>query len=388
VSGPRHDAGGGSGLATATVELTPRPHAVFAAGVAASLGERVREEARSVLVVTDPGVRAAGVCDPVLASLRDVGLAHELFDGISVNPTVDEVEAGILAARELSIDVVVGVGGGACLDVAKAVALGAANHVPVLELDYRSAHLRPGLRVVAVPTTAGTGSETNGFGVIGDPAAHAKVYLGNATVQPRLALLDPLLTASLPPAATAAAGMDALAHAVESLAARNGNPYAEAVALGVAQAVAVYLPRAVADGGDREARAQLLLAAHVAGHAQQTTGLGIAHAIAHALSAHLGLPHGIACAAALPPSVRYNRAVRADVYARLATALGAADGDAAAAIAALEQRVGLGGGLAERGLTSAVAKAVAESAAADVVLVNNPRGAGAADILGLLEEVR
>jgi alcohol dehydrogenase class IV len=377
-----------SGLADATVELTPRPHAVFAAGVAATLGERVREGTRAALLVTDPGVRAAGVCDPVLASLRDVGLAYEVFDGISVNPTVDEVEAGILAARELAIDLVVGVGGGACLDVAKAIALGAANHVPVLELDYRSAHLRPGLAVVAVPTTAGTGSETNGFGVIGDPATRVKVYLGNATVQPRLALLDPQLTASLPPAATAAAGMDALAHAVESLAARNGNPYAEAVALGVARAVAVHLPRAVADGGDREARAQLLLAAHVAGHAQQTTGLGVGHAIAHALSAHLGLPHGIACAAALPAVVRYNGDVRRDAYTALAAALGATNGDAAAAIAALSQRVGVGGRLAERGLTSAVAKAVAESAAADVVLVNNPRDATAEDILALLEELR
>jgi alcohol dehydrogenase len=301
---------------------------------------------------------------------------------------VDEVEAGVLTARELASDLVVGVGGGACLDVAKAVALGAANHVPVLELDYRSAHLRPGLAVVAVPTTAGTGSETNGYGVIGDPRTHAKVYLGNVTVQPRLALLDPLLTASLPPAATAAAGMDALAHAVESLAARNGNPYAEAIALGVARAVATFLPRAVADGGDREARAELLLAAHVVGHAQQTTGLGIAHAIAHALSAHLGLPHGTACAAALPPSVRFNREVRADAYGRLAVALGAADGDAAAAIAGLEQRVGLGGGLAERGLTNAVAREVAAAAAADVVLVNNPRDASAAEILELLEQLR
>jgi alcohol dehydrogenase class IV len=377
-----------SALADATIELTPRPHTVFAAGSATTLGERVREDARAVLLVTDPGVRAAGVCDPILASLRDVGVAHEVFDGVSVNPTVDEVEAGILAARELAIDLVTGVGGGACLDVAKAVALGAANHVPVLELDYRSAHLRPGLAVVAIPTTAGTGSETNGFGVIGDPAAHAKVYLGNATVQPRLALLDPLLTVSLSPAATAAAGMDALAHAAESLAARNGNPYAEALALGVARAIAVYLPRAVADGGDREARAQLLLAANVAGHAQQTTGLGVAHAIAHALSAHLGLPHGIACAAALPATVRFNRELRAEAYARLATALGASDGDAEAAIAALAQRVGVSARLADRGLTTAVAKAVAEAAAADVVLANNPRDATATDILGLVEELR
>ena len=191
----------------------------------------------------------------------------------------------------------IGLGGGACLDVAKAIALGAVNDVDVRELDYRTEHLAPGLPVLAIPTTAGTGSETNGFGVFADGETGRKIYLGNATVQPFAALLDPELTVGLPAAATAAAGMDALSHALESLCARHGNPYSEALAHGVARTVA----RVPAAGGRATAATSRRAASCCSrrtspGHAQQTTGLGLAHGIAHALSSRIGLPHGLACA--------------------------------------------------------------------------------------------
>ena len=160
-----------------------------------------------------------------------------MFDGVTVNPGVECVDAGIEVARAERADVVIGLGGGACLDVAKAVALGAVNDVEVRALDYRTEHLTPGLPVLAIPTTAGTGSETNGFGVFTDAETGRKIYLGNSTVQPFAALLDPELTVGLPAAATAAAGMDALSHALESLCALHGNPYSEALAHGVARTV-------------------------------------------------------------------------------------------------------------------------------------------------------
>jgi alcohol dehydrogenase len=227
--------------------------------------------------------------------------------------------------------------------------------------------------VLAIPTTAGTASETNGFGVFADEETGRKVYLGNATVQPYAALLDPELTVGLPAAATAAAGMDALSHALESLCARHGNPYSEALAHGIARTILSYLPRAVADGRDIEARGELLFASHLAGHAQQTTGLGLAHGIAHALSSHLGLPHGLACAIALPAVLTVSRGVREDRLARAAPALGAEGAEGLVeAVRALSASVGTAVPLAGRGLTPAVAALIARDALDDVVTVNAP----------------
>ena len=350
-------------------DLSPRPHAIFGVGCVDRVAALVLDEGSRPLVVTDAGVIAAGVLDLVRASLGGCAV----FDGVTVNPGIECVTAGIEVARAERADVVIGLGGGACLDVAKAIALGAVNDVEVRALDYRTEHLTPGLPVLAIPTTAGTGSETNGFGVFTDRETGRKIYLGNTTVQPFTALLDPELTVGLPGAATAAAGMDALSHALESLCARSGNPYSEALAHGVARTVQTYLPRAVADGTDIEARGQLLFASHLAGHAQQTTGLGLAHGIAHALSAHLGLPHGLACAIALPPVLTVSRAVREERLTRAAPALGAEDAAGLVeAVRLLSGSVGTDPRLADRGLTPDVAALVARDALDDVVTVNAP----------------
>jgi alcohol dehydrogenase len=350
-------------------DLAPRPHAFFGVGCVERVAGLVLEYGARPLVVTDAGVVEAGVLDLVRASLGGCAV----WEGVTVNPGVECVTAGIEAARSERADVVIGLGGGASLDVAKTIALGAVNDVEVRALDYRTEHLAPGLPVLAIPTTAGTGSETNGFGVFTDTETGRKIYLGNATVQPFAALLDPELTVGLPAAATAAAGMDALSHALESLCARSGNPYSEALAHGIARTVRTYLPRAVADGSDIEARGELLFASHLAGHAQQTTGLGLAHGIAHALSAHLGLPHGLACAIALPPVLTVSRSVREERLAQAAPALGAGDGAGLVeAVRALSASVGTAVPLAGRGLTPAVARLVARDALDDVVTVNAP----------------
>jgi alcohol dehydrogenase class IV len=352
-----------------TAELAPRPLAIFGVGCVDRLDTLVLARGTRPLVVTDPGVVAAGVLDQAIARLP----GSAVFDGVTVNPGLDCVEAGIAAAQRVHADVIIGVGGGASLDAAKAVALGAANDVAARDLDYRAEYLAPGLPVLAVPTTAGTGSETNGFGVFADPDGGRKVYLGNATVQPFATLLDPELTVGLSPVATAAAGMDALSHALESLCARSGNPYSAALAHGVAGTIRTHLPRAVADGRDLEARGELLFAAHLAGHAQQTTGLGLAHGIAHALSSHLGIVHGLACALALPPVLEVNRAAREDELDGVAPALGVRGaGEVAAAVLHLSREIGTAVPLAAQGLTPQVAAAVARDALADVVTLNAP----------------
>ncbi len=351
------------------VDLAPRPHTLFGVGCVERVAGLVHGYGSRPLVVTDDGVVEAGVLDLVRASLGGCAV----FAGATFNPGVECVTAGIGAARSERADVVIGLGGGACLDVAKAIALGAVNDVAVRALDYRTERLTPGLPVLAIPTTAGTGSETNGFGVFTDTETGRKIYLGNISVQPFAALLDPELTLGLPAAVTAAAGMDALSHALESLCARSGNPYSEALAHGVARTVRTYLPRAVADGSDIEARGELLFASHLAGLGQQTTGLGLAHGIAHALSAHLGLPHGLACAIALPPVLTVSRAMREERLARAAPTFGAEDAAGLVeAVQALSAAVGTHLPLADRGLTPAVAALVARDALDDVVTVNAP----------------
>jgi alcohol dehydrogenase len=350
-------------------DLAPRPHAIFGVGSVERVAALALDRGARPLIVTDAGVVAAGVLDAVREWVGDCAV----FDAVTVNPGVSCVAAGIAVAGAARADIVIGLGGGAALDTAKAIALGAANDVDVRALDYRTEHLASGLPVLAIPTTAGTASETNGFGVFADEETGRKIYLGNTSVQPYAALLDPELTVGLPPAATAAAGMDALSHALESLCARHGNPYSEALAHGVARAVREHLPRAVADGRDLEARGELLFASHLAGHAQQTTGLGLAHGIAHALSSHLGLPHGLACAIALPPVLTVNRGVREEELARIAPVFGAAGaGGLVEAVRTLSASVGTNVRLADRGLTPTVAALVARDALDDLVTHNAP----------------
>jgi alcohol dehydrogenase len=374
-------------LSERTIDLVPRPRTVFRTGAAGLAGALVAERSQRVVVVTDRGVLAAGACTSVLDSLRAAGLEVEVFDAVPPNPSLEAVEAGVRAARGLGRPVVVAVGGGASLDVGKAVALGIANDVPARALDYRTPGLAAGMPVLAVPTTAGTGSETNGFGVIADPDTHRKLYLGNDSVQPFAALLDPLLTVGLPPGPTAAGGMDALGHAVESLHSRAGNPYAAALAVEVIATVATWLPRAVEDGTDLEARARLLFAAHVAGLAQGSgTGLGLAHALGHALSSYLGLPHGPAVATVLPGVMRFSAPATPEAARRAAVALGGEDG--AAAVEALSGLVGTALRLADHGLTDALADRVVEDALVDPVIRNAPRLPTPADARQILDAAR
>ena len=179
----------------------------------------------------------------------------------------------------------------------------------MLALGYHREDLVAGLPLVAVPTTAGTGAETNTFGVITDEAAGRKDYVGHPSLLPLWTILDPALTVGLPPAATAATGVDAMTHAIESLLSRNPNPFAEAMALQVIRTAGEWLPRAVADGSNLEARSQLLLASHLAGVGQASgTGVGLVHALGHAIGTRGRLPHGLALAVIEPEVLEFYAA--------------------------------------------------------------------------------
>jgi alcohol dehydrogenase len=423
-----------SPLAGARFVLTPMPAAHFGAGAVGELPGLVRGTGGSVaVIVTDPAL--AGT--PVVARVRDVlavdGVPAAVFAGVQPNPTTDDVAAGADAVAALAAEAggiaqagqvaqaggvaqagqlarasgvaragqvtktrrvaVVAVGGGSAIDAAKGIALAAVNPQRGRDLDYRRDFAHPALPIVAVPTTAGTGAETNAFAVVTDPATRRKFYVGHASSRPAAVILDPDLTAGLPPGATAATGMDALTHALESCMSSRANPWSDGIALQVIRMIAAHLPRAVADGADREARSQMLLAAHLAGVGMASTGLGICHAIGHSLGGRFGITHGVALTMVLPGVLRFNFPACGERLAALAFALGAGDAargaewNAAAAIdavSALAGRVGMTQRLPDFGITVADFGVITEDALDDEVLANTPRRPAGADIRAIL----
>jgi alcohol dehydrogenase len=293
--------------------------------------------------------------------------------------------------------VVIGLGGGSAMDSAKVIALHAPNQRAVMSLGYHDETVLPGVPVVAVPTTAGTGAETNTYGVITDESVGRKGYVGHESVLPRIAILDPELTLGLPPGPTAATGVDAMTHSLESLLSKNPNPFAEAIALGVIRTVGEWLPRAVEDSSDLEARSRMLLAAHYAGVGQQSgTGVGAVHAIGHAIGARGRLPHGTALATVMPEVFETYLGVRDRELALVAVALGLADPrdevSASARVAidgieALLGRVGQRRTLTEQGLGAESHETIAQDAIEDAAINNSPRLPSKDDVLGILAQV-
>ena len=368
----------------------------FGAGSIAGLPDAIKSLGRTrVFLITDRGLVASGLSGKVTALLNDAGIEVAVFSELRPNPAVEDIAAGGLALRRFGEAVVVGLGGGTSLDGAKGISLAAANDVPVRDLDYRNDIAHPGSPVVAIPTTAGTGSETNSFGVIEDHAAHRKFYIGNPSVAPKVVILDPALTTGLPPGPTAATGVDALAHALESVMARQPNPLSHCLGIQVARMVGTWLPVAVASGDDGEARAQMLLAAHLAGLAFANTGLGLAHALAHTLSALLGTVHGVALAVVLPSVIEINSAARSDELAEVGIALGGGPhkpDEKAAEVAAdrvrtLLARLGMPATLGAVGLKKDMVANLVLGATEDVVLRNNPIQPTQAELTALVESL-
>jgi alcohol dehydrogenase len=389
------------GLAGRTLDLVIRDRIRFGRGEVAMLPDLVRDAGgRRAFIVTDKGVVASGVVDVVGRSLEAGGIEVGVYDGVEPNPGTSSVERGSAALAVFGTPgtVVVPVGGGSSMDTAKAVSLHAINGGEVLALGYHDPDLVPGLPLVAVPTTAGTGAETNTYGVITDEVAGRKSYVGHPSVLPVASVLDPDLTIGLPPGPTAATGVDAMTHSLESLLSRNPNPFAEAISLQVIRTVARWLPVAVEDGGNLEARSQLLVAAHLAGLGQASgTGVGAVHAIGHALGTRGRLPHGTALATVLPEVLATYLEVRERELALIAIALAVASpldppADAArAAITGLDaflHRVGQRKTLRELGIAQEVEPSIVTDAIEDAAIANSPRLPSAAEVERILAAVR
>lgn len=321
----------------------------FGSGVTATLAERIAAlGVERVFVVTDPGVRAAGIVDRVLAPLVEDLVPVRIFDAVHPNPRDHECRAAADEALAFGAEVVVAIGGGSPIDAAKAVAALATNGGAVRDWEFpRRLDVAP-LPLVAIPTTAGTGSEVTFYAVVTDTARHFKMSLLDVRLAPEIALVDPDLTLSLPPAITAATGMDALTHAVEAYTGKVASPVTDALALHAIRLIARHLRRAVGEGGDVDAREGMMMASLIAGMAFGNADVGAVHCLAEAIGGLYDTPHGVANSVFLPFVFALDAEAAPERHADVAEALGVARGSQPATTVAAE------GALALRDLARAV----------------------------------
>ncbi|WP_029032331.1 iron-containing alcohol dehydrogenase [Salinarimonas rosea] len=274
------------------------------------------------LIVGDPGVERAGLVGRIADVLSQTEMPIAIFTDVESDPDIRSVEQGTAIAKAERCDFVIGIGGGSALDTAKAIGLMLTNAGTIRDYVGINKVPQPGAPVVAIPTTAGTGSEMTIWSVLSDKAQQVKISVGSTYNCPRVALLDPGLTLSLPPHTTAATGMDALTHALESYVNRATQPISEAMSVQAMTLIARSLRVAVAQGDNLQARADMLLASTIAAMAFNSTRLGLVHAFAMPLGAKFHIPHGLVNAILLPAVMRYNLPGNLPKYAHIAEIFG------------------------------------------------------------------
>ena len=271
------------------------------------LGELASEiGARRVLVVTDPGIIAAGHVQRGLDALANAGLESFLFDGACENPSTDDVEAGLKIAKRHDPELIVGLGGGSSMDCAKGINFLYSNGGKMQDYWGVGKALHPMLPMIAVPTTSGTGSELQSFALISDAETHVKMACGDKKASCRIAILDPKLTLTQPPMVTALTGIDAISHALETYVTKKRNPISLLYSRESWKLLSGNFRRVLDDPNDIEARAAMQLGAAYAGVAIENSMLGASHALANPLTATYGTPHGQAVGAMLPHVIRFN----------------------------------------------------------------------------------
>jgi len=360
---------------------------VFGAGALATLPDHVkRVGGKRALVVCDPGVKKAGLVDRAVAALK--GVESRVFDGVDPNPVEKNVFDGVAQYKDFGADCLVAIGGGAPLDTAKLIALKTTHDRPLVDYDdatggdqFITANVPP---IVAIPTTAGTGSEVGRSGVVTLEANHRKTVIFSPHLLAKVAILDPELTVSMPARVTAATGFDALTHCLEAYVSLGDHPMADAIALGGLELCAQNLARAVERGGDLDARGGMMKAAMM-GAVSFQKGLGACHSLAHPLSSEKNMHHGLANALCLPAVVEYNQSVVAAKLDRVRAILDAGAKTCADAVRALRKRVGLPDGLAAEGITKADVPKLSAKAMEDACHRSNPRPCTLGDLAKLYE---
>jgi alcohol dehydrogenase len=339
--------------------------------------------AKKPLIVTDKGITGAGITEKIVNMVKeDIGVTCAVFDETVPNPTDNNVHDGLEVYKSNGCDSIISLGGGSPHDCGKGIGIMATNGGKIHDYEGVDQSAKDMPPFIAVNTTAGTASEMTRFCIITDTSRKVKMAIVDWRVTPTVAINDPLLMAGMPPALTAATGMDALTHAVEAYVSIAATPVTDACALKAISLVAGNLRAAVANGADMIARDQMAYAEYLAGMAFNNASLGHVHAMAHQLGGFYDLPHGVCNAILLPHVSQYNLIAKMGRYGDIARAMGenleglstrAAADVALDAIKTLSADVGIPSGLAELGVKEADLKTMAENAQKDACGLTNPR---------------
>ena len=353
----------------------------FGAGRIAELPDACRSLGmQRALLVTDPGLAALPMIAAAVKSCRDAGLGCEVYSDVQGNPVESNVTGGVDVYRRGGHDGVIAFGGGSALDAAKAIALMVGQDRPIWDFEdredwYKRVRTEGMAPVVAVPTTAGTGSEVGRASVITDVRDHTKKIIFHPKMLPALVIEDPELTIGLPPKVTAAVGMDALSHNLEAYCSPYFHPMAEGIAVEGIRLIKEWLPVAVRDGANLEARAHMLVASAMGATAFQK-GLGAMHSLSHPCSANLNTHHGLTNAVVMPYVLEWNRAEIEEKMARLAAWMGLAERSYAGVrrwLLELREQIGIPHTLAGLGVRAEHASEFAPQAFNDPSTAGNPR---------------
>ena len=334
---------------------------------------------KKALVVTDKGLIKFGVAKMVTDVLDEAGVAYEIFSEVKPNPTVTNVKDGVAAFKAAQADLLIAIGGGSAMDTAKGIGIVVANpdFADIVSLEGCAPTKNKSIPMVALPTTAGTAAETTINYVIIDEEKKKKMVCVDPNDIPAVAIIDAELMYSLPKSLTAATGMDALTHAIEAVLSRGATPLTDRDALWAVEQIVRYLPGAVADGGDEKARAMMAYAEYSAGTAFSNAGLGMVHAMAHALGGRYNLPHGVCNAVLLPYVLSFHTRcpVCCGRLERVAGAMGLTERTpqgVISAVRALNEQTGIPSGLSRlKGVDPAHFEELAEQALRDTCMASD-----------------
>ncbi|MBK4715049.1 MULTISPECIES: lactaldehyde reductase [Tenebrionibacter/Tenebrionicola group] len=347
------------------------------------------------LIVTDDRLVKLGLLDSLFSALKAHGMAWHLFDGVFPNPTESLVQSGYQAYQQAQCDYLIAFGGGSPIDTAKAIRILTANPAPSIACAGVGNVKRPGVPLVAINTTAGTAAEMTSNAVIIDSQRRVKEVIIDTNIIPDIAVDDVSVMMKIPADVTAATGMDALTHAIEAYVSRGAHPLTDASALEAIRLINTWLPQAVADGDNIQAREMMANGQYLAGMAFNSAGLGLVHALAHQPGATHNLPHGVCNAILLPVVENFNRPQAISRFARVAQAMGVniagmseeqASREAINAIRRLSEQVGIPSGFSQLGITADDIEGWLDNALADPCATCNPRAASRDEVRALYLE--
>lgn len=350
--------------------------------------------AKKALLVTDAGLHNLGISENIAGIIRAAGVEVSIFPKAEPNPTDKNVEEGLDAYHSENCDSIVTLGGGSSHDAGKGIGIVAANGGRIHDYEGVDVSEKPMVPLIAINTTAGTGSEVTKFTIITDSARKVKMAIVDKHVTPTLSINDPDLMVGMPPALTAATGLDALTHAIEAYVSTAATPITDALAIQAIQIIPQYLPKAVANGKDIEAREQMVFAQSLAGMAFNNASLGYVHAIAHQFGGFYNYPHGVCNAILLPHVCKFNLIAKEERFADIAIALGEnVDGlstreAAEKGIEKIEQMakdLGIPSGFAELGAKEEDIETLAANSMKDATAATNPRKPNLDEVMGIIQ---